>query len=174
MVSCRFVSLDTNTHSRGFLEAGAWLIKFQQAVHYNYNLLFCMLAFIKILAEGKFGVGRKEESDNMFLLAVVLGVPAQSKCGAGMQVKTAGCLVFAAQLEGLPWHCGPGKGVGVTPEALAPPGVSQGCHAKQHPGKVGEPAGTTPFSGFCADLSCRRLSCSLPSLQLESQIFFPF
>lgn len=94
-----------NTCSRGFLEAGAWLVKFQQAVHYNCNLLFRMLAFIKILAEGRVGVGRKEESDNMFLLAVVLGAPAQSNCRAGMQMKTTRCLVFTEQPAGFQWHC---------------------------------------------------------------------
>lgn len=112
MLSCRFASLDTNARSRGFLEAGAWLVKFQQAVLYNCSLLFRMLAFIKILAEGKVGVGRKEESDNMFLLAVVLGVPAQSNRGAGMQIRTARCLALAGQPEGFRWHHGAGKGIG--------------------------------------------------------------
>lgn len=54
-----------------------------------------MLAFIKILAEGKVGVGGKEESNNMFLLAAVRGVPAQRNCGAGVQVKIPACLVLA-------------------------------------------------------------------------------
>lgn len=114
MGSCRFASLDTDTHSRGFLEVGAWPVEFQQAVPYSWNLLFHMLAFIKILVE-EVGVGRSEEGDNMFLLALVLHVPALSACGAGMQRKPARCLVHMEQPEGKEW--------GTAAKALALPSV---------------------------------------------------
>lgn len=95
MLSCKFASLARNSSFRRFLEAVVWLVSFQEAVHYSCNLLFLMLAFIKIFVEGKIGVGRREESNNMFLLAMVQGVPAQRNCGAGMQVKIPMCLVLA-------------------------------------------------------------------------------
>lgn len=171
LVSCRFASLDTNARSRGFLEAGACLVKFQQAVRYNCNLLFRVLAFIKILAEGKVGVGRKEEGDNMFLLAVLLGVPAQSNCGAGIQIK-AGVWCSPSSWRDFGGTVGPGRVIGVTAEALAPPGVSQGHDAEQCPENIGEPAEMTLFSGFCAHCGCKHLSCLILSLQLERLFFF--
>lgn len=57
MFPCRFALLHRNTPSRGFLEAGAWLVIFQPSVCYNCSLLFRVLASIKILAEGRVGIG---------------------------------------------------------------------------------------------------------------------
>lgn len=142
MGSCRFTSLDTNTRSRGFLEAGAWPVEFQQAVPYSWNLLFHMLAFIKILVEGKVGVGRREEGDNMFLLAVVLHVPVLSACRAGRQRKPARCLVHVEQPEGFGWD----RSGGQQPRPWHFPGfcraVTPRGHSRAH--------GVTPCNDLCS------------------------
>lgn len=101
MVFCRFASLDMNARSRGFLEAGAWFVKLQQALRYDSNLLFGGLAFIKILAEGQ--VGRREEMTaccswqrfEVFLLKV----PAERGCKSN---PPGACCLF----EGFWWHRG--------------------------------------------------------------------
>lgn len=99
MFPCRFALLHRNTPSRGFLEAGAWLVILQPSVCYNCNLLFGVLASIKILAEGEVGIGGRRRVTICFSLAAVLRVPAPRDCGAGMQIEPARGLVCTEQPE---------------------------------------------------------------------------
>lgn len=88
MFPCRFALLHRNTPSRGFLEAGAWLVKFQPSVCYNCSLLFRVLASTETPAEGKVGIsGRRRvttcfswQQCSVFLLQGIQIKPARVWC----------------------------------------------------------------------------------------------
>lgn len=113
-----------NTPSRGFLEADAWLVVFQLSVCYNCSLLFWVLASIKILAEGRVGIGGRRRVTTRFSWPWCFVFLLQGIVELGCKENLPGVGVHRAA-RGSSGTAGPEGGVGGGSQGLAPPGVPE-------------------------------------------------